>query len=168
MSEGKRLTRTTVGPNFNCGTVGNVVLVNWIDRPTKAAALRIETVLEGLLADYPGKVGFLVFIPEGSPAPDAEGRDEFARVMRGHSDRISGSALVLEGTGLRAAASRAVVTAITLIGDVTPTPRVCATVGEAAQHLVRLIDEPGGPGLVAADIDAAIQQLRIAQPLPKK
>jgi hypothetical protein len=154
------LTRVLSGSNFAAGTADNIVFIEWRGRPTKDAVLKIEVSIEGLITEEPGKVGFLVFIPAGNEAPDADARDAFARTMKARASRIVGSALVIDGTGLRSAANRAVLTAITLIGDVNPIPKVCATPAIAAEHLSTLLNGANGSRLLPAEIVASLSQLR--------
>lgn len=153
-----QLERLRKGSNYRAGTVANVVIVYWSATATKASVLEVEGLLAALVAAQPGPVGFLVGVPQGTSAPDAATRDAFANSMKGHAGRLRASALLIEGTGLRPAANRAVITAISLLGDLSPMPHVCATAREAAGFLARQLD-PVASAALAVDIEEAYQQL---------
>lgn len=145
---------------YSVGSRGNVIVVHWRSRPTLSAVLRIREVIDRVLETQPGGIGFLAIADTEVSAPDGETRDEFARVMRERADRILGSAMVIDGTGLKAAAARVVVAAITLLGDLNPVPQVCATIDDAATTLVRLLREAPEPALTAAEIAATARLVR--------
>jgi hypothetical protein len=148
-------------PAYATGTVGSVILVDWRRQPTKSAVQTVEKVIATLLSERPGKIGLLVVVRLDNPAPDAEARDAFAQSMKAHSDRVYGSTMTIEGGGLRAAANRAVLTAITLLGDISPIPKVCSSIEEAANLLTRMSAEANGAGsLVAADVVTAFSDLK--------
>lgn len=148
------------GEEYLAGSVGNVALVYWKSKPTKQAVARVATVFDSVLSDTRTKGAFLVIVDKVVSPPDADARDAFAASMRGHAGNIFGSCLVIEGSGIRSAALRAVTTAITLIGDVNPTPKVCASVEVAAQTLQKLASAESTLVPSVADIVAAYDTLR--------
>jgi hypothetical protein len=154
------LAREISGENFAAATFDNIVLVEWRAAPTKAAVLQIEQTIEALIHEDPRKIGFFVYIPLGNPAPDAAASEAFARTMKVNGNRIAGSALVIEGAGLRAIANRAVLTGIMLMGDVSPVPKVCSTVEEAAEYLTRLTAAANGASVEANQVVSGFSQLR--------
>lgn len=145
---------------YSVGSKGNVILVHWRDRPTRPAVLRIGEIIDQVLASQDAGIGFLAMADIEVSAPDGDTRDAFARLMRERADRILGSSMVIEGTGLKAAAARVVVAAITLLGDLNPVPQVCAHVDEASETLVSLLRGAGHPPLTAAEIAAAARVVR--------
>lgn len=158
---GDRLKHVLATAAYATGTVGSVVLVDWRKQPTKPAVETVERVIVQLLAEKPGKIGLLVVVRLDNPAPDAAARDAFAQSMKGHSDRIYGSTMTIEGGGLRAAANRAVLTAITLLGDVSPVPKICSSIDEASTILARMADDANGAGsLSISDVTAAFAEMR--------
>lgn len=148
------------GEEFRAGSIGNVAIVYWKSKPTKQAVTRVATVFDRVLSDTRTKGAYLVIVDKAVSPPDADARDAFAASMRNHAGNIFGSCLVIEGSGIRSAALRAVTTAITLIGDVNPTPKVCASVEVAAQSLQKLAANESTLVPPVTDIVAAYDALR--------
>jgi hypothetical protein len=157
----ERLRNMVATPAYAAGTVGNVVLVDWRHQPTKAAILEVDPVIATLLADTEAKIGLLVVVRFDNPAPDHEARLAFAAAMKTHASRIYGSTITIEGEGLRATANRLVLMAIALLGNVTPVPKVCGSVPEAAVWLSELSDQANGLHSVSvAAVSAAFNEMK--------
>ncbi len=159
------LSRVVSEAGYCAGNYGNVVVVEWRDRPTKAAVDRVSVIVEELLAAQDGPIAFLVIARGNGAAPDTDARDGFAKTMKSHADRIAGAVLVIEGTGLRSAAVRAVATAISLLGGGWGW-QACATADEGVEHAARLLQKAGDPTMLPSMLSLAVSRLRQTPPEP--
>lgn len=153
------LTHAHHEQSYSVGCAGNLIVVNWRARPDQAAVKRIEAVLDAFLEQQPSGVGFLAMTDVDSPAPDGPARDAFASVMKARASRIVGSAMIIEGSGLRSAAARVVVAAITLLGDLRPVPQVCANIDDASTTLARLL-QSAGSSMTESEIASAARAVK--------
>lgn len=108
-----------------------------------AITWRHETTLEGiqgssmLVAEvarhYPKGIALLTVISEVAPMPSGEARKALADLMGAHRP-IRCSAVIMEGTGFRAAAVRSVVTGLTLLSHYEYPHRICDVEGAARMY----------------------------------
>lgn len=160
MTTDTELTNVISGEEFRAGSVGNVAIVYWKTKPTEQAVARVETIFDRVLTGSRSKGAYFVVVDKDASPPDTDARNAFAASMRKHSANIFASYLVIEGSGIRAAAMRAVTTAISLIGDVNPMPQVCATVEGAAETLEKFATSEGTSAPSVTAIVAACNTLR--------
>lgn len=159
-----KLSRVMSEPGFCAGTFGNVVMVEWRERPRKEAIDAISKMLDDLIQSEKGKVAFLAVASLSVGPPDTTARDAFADTMARHADRLAGSVLVIESTGLRSAALRAVASAISLLGGAGSMPQPFATVKEAAEHLANILSASKASAPEPRALVEALKELRAHAP----
>jgi hypothetical protein len=133
-----------------------------------AVVWRHQTTLEGiesskaLVAEvayrYPRGIAMLTIVSDVAPMPSSEARQAMAHLMA-TSPFIRCSALIMEGTGFRAAAVRSVVTGLTLLARHEFPHRVCEVEAAVRMYLDVM---PGVTGRAwdADTVRAAIDELR--------
>jgi hypothetical protein len=84
---------------------------------------------------YPSGVYLLTIIEKGAPMPSTEQREEVAVFLRSGSGRTRMSAVVIEGTGFRAAAVRSVVTGLAMLVRLPYPHEIFGTLEQAAKWL---------------------------------
>jgi len=147
---------------------GNVQVVIWRHVTTLAGVRALRQACTDFGARNPEGVLLLTIIHAGAPAPLPRVRAELARFL-GESSQIRASAVVMEGSGFRAAFVRGVVTGLTLLARQPFPHEVCTLEGardlfERSTRGTRLrFDAPAFvPGITA--LRARIEQQIAAEP----
>lgn len=97
------------------GTFGPVCLAIWRTKPTDALFEAQRLGLASAVASAPGKVAFLCVVETTADPPDQKVRDASASMISSHGKNLAAVALVIEGSGFRAAVTRTVLSGIALV-----------------------------------------------------
>lgn len=133
------------------------LFVVWRRETTVDAVLKMEASLDELARSVGHDVGAFIIAEEGARAPSPAVRNPIAKVMK--DAPVAFCAVVLEGTGFRAAALRAFATGIGLLARPRYPYRPFATVLDGAKWLENRT--PQGVLCVPADsIASAVHRVR--------
>lgn len=145
----------------------NYVLASW--QQIFAVVWRWDTTLEGAQAlqrecskfamRHPRGIGLLTIVSEKAPMPASPARQAVASFLTHGSSYIKCSAVLMEGTGFRAAAVRSVVTGLTMLAKQAYPHRVCS-VPDAVSMLSRELPVASGQAINPTALRAAIDDLR--------
>jgi hypothetical protein len=143
------------------------VLASW--QQVFAVVWRKETTLEGVSAlrgecrtfatKHPRGIGLLTIVSAGAPMPASPVRQAVADFLAQGGAYITCSAVLMEGTGFRAAAVRSVVTGLTMLAKQAYPHRVCS-VHDAASMLAHALTATSGRAIGSAALRVAIDDLR--------
>lgn len=143
------------------------VLASW--QQIFAVVWRNETTLEGVRAlesecrnfatKHPQGIGLLTIVSARAPMPPGLVRQAVADFLAQGGAYIKCSAVLMEGTGFRAAAVRSVVTGLTMIAKQAYPHRVCG-VHDAVSMLSRTLSSTSGRAVDPAAFRVAVDDLR--------
>jgi hypothetical protein len=134
---------------------GEVCIAIWRHKPHQMTFGIQRSMLARTVATYPAKAKFLCVVESGAPAPDDDVREASADMVNEHGDKLSKVACVIEGDGLRAAANRAVLAAMSLFVQSPVATKFFGSVDSAAAWLLE------SEGLAAAmDLALEVRDLR--------
>jgi hypothetical protein len=142
------------------GTLDDIVLVVWTDRPRLEHVLELRRVLELLVSRYHG--GSSVHVLADRPElPDKRVRDEMARLTQDFAELSIASVLVLNGEGFWASAMRGLATSLHFLDTKRDRfkLRVCGTVEQAAAWLAPVHNERSRRPANAEDVATALREL---------
>lgn len=100
---------------------GNVCVVTWNSKPTRALFEHQRAALATCVLRHPGRALFLCIVSAKADPPEQDVRDASVKMLLSHERKLAGCACVIEGTGFRAAITRTVLTGMTLVTRV-PVP----------------------------------------------
>jgi hypothetical protein len=95
--------------------VGNVCVALWRKKPTPERFRIQKQYLDEAVRARPGEVAFLCIVEPGSEPPDEDVRKASSEMVSAHGTNLKCVALVIEGTGFRAAITRSVLSGIVLV-----------------------------------------------------
>lgn len=110
-----------VGDGIVVGQVGNVCIALWRKKPTPERFEIQRACLEAAVKKTPGKIVFLCLVEAGTEPPDENIRKASSAMITGHGANLKAVAIVVEGTGFKAAISRTVLSGIVFLIR-TPSP----------------------------------------------
>jgi hypothetical protein len=145
----------------------NYVLASW--QQIFAVVWRQDTTLEGAQAlqrecckfatKHPRGIGLLTIVSEKAPMPASPVRQAVADFLGQGSTYIKCSAVLMEGTGFRAAAVRSVVTGLTMLAKQAYPHRVCS-LPDAVTLLAKTLPVASGRAVNPTALRTAIDELR--------
>ena len=145
----------------------NYVLASW--QQIFAVVWRHETTPKGVQAlhdecgkfatKHPRGIGLLTIVSAGAPMPTSPVRQAVADFLAQGGAYIKCSAVLMEGTGFRAAAVRSVVTGLTMLAKQAYPHRVCS-VHDAVSLLSHTLTAASGRAVDSAALRVAIDELR--------
>jgi hypothetical protein len=150
-------------PNSAGATLENVVVFFTRAAPAPDVIARLSAQVDVVARRHPQGTGYLhVIAPrEGaSLGDDAAAREGFTGIMRRAEPHGRGAAVVIERDGFLGAALRAMITTIVLAVRPKIPIKVFAAVEEAAAWLATTLANAGAPGPAAAELVAAVRELR--------
>ncbi len=95
--------------------VGNVCVALWRKKPTVERFRIQKRYLDDAVRARPGEVAFLCIVEPGTEPPDEDVRKASSEMVSAHGTNLRCMALVIEGTGFRAAITRSVLSGIVLL-----------------------------------------------------
>lgn len=141
----------------------SVGLYVWRGTTTVRAARELARTI-GLAreADPRGPGVLLGVVEAGTPPPSSEARAALAESLESGAGYVRASALVFEGEGFQASMVRAVATGLALLARTDFPHQVFADVASASDWLERRTRAVGAPRYQAAELQAALRELRSA------
>lgn len=143
------------------------VLASW--QQIFVVVWRHDTTLQGVealhrecrqfAAEHARGIGLLTIVSEKAPMPASAARHAVADFLAQGSTYIKCSAVLMEGTGFRAAAVRSVVTGLTMLAKQAYPHRVCS-LPDAVTLLSRTLPAASGRAVNPTALHAAIDELR--------
>lgn len=136
-----------------------IFAVVWRRETTLAAALALHRQCLAFATKHPRGIGLLTIVSTAAPMPASSARQQIADFLAQGSGYIKCSAVVMEGTGFRAAAVRSVVTGLTLLAKQAYPHRVCSA-PDAVSLLSQAPPDASGRPIDPRALRAAIDELR--------
>lgn len=104
-----------IGDGIVVAQIGNVCAALWRKKPTKERFDLQRACLAAAVAKHPGRTAFLCLVEPGTEPPDDEIRKASSAMISGHGENLKAVAIVVEGTGFKAAISRTVLSGIVFL-----------------------------------------------------
>lgn len=142
--------------------IGNLngVYINVVRKPSNLDDLsHIRRTLEVHFKKYQKVMSMAVIEPHAAQSPGKEVREETSALTRDFKSLAA--AIVIEGDGFRAAASRTLIATIYLVSRPGYPHKICATVDDGANWLHSLI-KPNPFGVGPAEVSRSVEQVRAA------
>ena len=136
-----------------------IVAVVWRHETTVDAVQCLQSAVADLAQAHPKGIDMLTVIAERAPLPSSVARKALADLLSEGSAFIRCSAVILEGSGFRAATVRSVVTGLTMMSKHDFPHRICDVEG-AAQLYAQVLPSVPGRSLDADTLRTAINELR--------
>jgi hypothetical protein len=130
----------SVEDRLGLAEVGTVCIVVWQGAVTPSRFMRQREALQDVVQRHPGRAALLCVVEPTTPPPEDAMRNASTDLIASLSDRLSCVACVIEGTGFRAAATRNVLSGMSLRLACPPDVMFAATVAEAAPWVVQHCD----------------------------
>jgi len=125
--------------DYLIGTWRNIVAVCWVRCTPAHAAGQLSDVLQRVAVAHPNGLGLLTVVTASATPPPGPVRQAIARTLMASAPVIRYSAIVVEGSGFRAAMVRAIVGGITQLGRF-PFPHRVVNWDEAINNLADTLD----------------------------
>jgi hypothetical protein len=135
---------------FKLARVDNLAIILWKTTPTVAWARRVCDSFPSIANEH-GLAILTVLTPETGP-PDGGVRKVFDETMKSMNDRIVGNAIVIEAGGVLGSLLRAFSRTLTIFGRSAFAIETFSTTNDAAEWLVELLANRGGPAPSVDDI----------------
>jgi len=136
-----------------------IAAVVWRHETTVDAVRCLQSAVADLSQAHPKGIGMLTVVAERAPLPSSAARKALADLLSESSAFIRCSAVIMEGSGFRAAAVRSVVTGLTMMSKHNFPHRICDVEG-AAQLYAQVLSGVTGRSLDADTLRTAINELR--------
>ena len=145
--------------DYVLATWQQIFVVVWRRDTTLEAVAALHRECREFATKHPLGIGLLTIVSEKAPMPPSPARHAVADFLAQGSAYIKCSAVLMEGTGFRAAAVRSVVTGLTMLAKQAYPHRVCS-LPDAVAMLSHTLTRVGGRALNATAMHAAIDELR--------
>ncbi|MBL8679229.1 MAG: hypothetical protein JNK05_08695 [Myxococcales bacterium] len=126
----------------------NLCIVIWRGEPTLDRVIRCEKVFRSI----EGSVGFLAFVEDGCPIPNAATRKRSAEQLHEFRDRVRVQAAVIEGDGIFVSLSR------TAIRGIFALTRSAALIGGSLNEIIGPLSS--AMGMSSTELQTAVRSLR--------
>lgn len=104
-----------VGDGVVVAQIGHVCVALWRKKPTKERFEIQRACLAAAVAKHPARTAFLCLVEPGTEPPDDDIRKASSTMVSGHGANLKAVAIVIEGTGFKAAISRTVLSGIVFL-----------------------------------------------------
>lgn len=145
--------------NYVLATWQQVFAVVWRRDTTPEGAQALQRECHRFATKHPRGIGLLTIVSEKAPMPPSAARQAVAHFLAEGSTYIKCSAVLMEGTGFRAAAVRSVVTGLTMLAKQAYPHRVCS-LPDAVVLLSQTLSMATGRTVEQPALRAAIDELR--------
>jgi hypothetical protein len=143
----------------------NGVFLNVVRRPSNLDDLvRVRRELEKHFKKYPQVASIAVIEPAAAQSPPKEFREATSALTRDFKSLCA--AIVIEGEGFRAAASRTLIAGIYLINRAGYPHKICANTDDAANWLMAML-KPNPFRVTAGELTRALETARAALKPPR-
>jgi hypothetical protein len=130
----------SVEDRLGIADVGTVCIVVWQGAVTPSRFKRQCDALHDVAERHPGRAALLCVVEPTTPPPEEAMRNASIELISGLGDKLSCVACVIEGTGFRAAATRNVLSGMSLRVKHPSELMFAASVAEAAPWVVQHCD----------------------------
>ncbi|WP_437287418.1 serine/threonine-protein kinase [Sorangium sp. So ce406] len=146
-------------PNYVLASWRQIFCTIWLQETAEDDVRRVSEACAEFAKQHPRGIGLLTIVEGEAPLPQAAARRALARFLAEASAFIRCSAVVLEGSGFRAAAVRSVVTGLSLVARQRFPHRVC-DIEEAGLMFAEIL--PAATGIAVSDVAlrASLDELR--------
>lgn len=144
--------------DYALALLNEIVAIIWRHETTLAGIQSSNKLVAEVARHHPKGIALLTVISEVAPMPSSEARKALADLMCTHR-LIRCSAVIMEGTGFRAAAVRSVVTGLALLSHHEYPHRICDVEG-AVKMYTDVMPGVTGRAWDPNKIRAAINELR--------
>lgn len=144
--------------DYAIASLNEIVAIVWLHETTLEGIQSSNALVAEVARHYPRGIALLTIISEVAPMPSSEARKALAELMS-TPRRIRCSAVIMEGTGFRAAAVRSVVTGLTLLSHHEYPHRICDVEG-AVKMYTDVMPGVTGRSWDSDTIRSAINELR--------
>jgi hypothetical protein len=149
-----------VDPNHAAATWRNLFVVYWLGETKPGAVARLRQPLIKLGEQFKDGIGLMQVVGPKTVAPGSEARNALANLMKGASDIIVCSSLVVPGVGFRMAAARALATGLVMLARPPFPHQVYATVEQAAAWQSSVLPPHGLDAVQPRQILSVVEFLR--------
>jgi hypothetical protein len=149
----------TKNHDYALATWTEIVAVVWRHETTVEAVRQLDEAVAELARSHPKGIGMLTVVAEGAPLPPSAARKAIADLLTASTSFIRCSAVIMEGSGFRAAAVRSVVTGLTMLAKHDFPHEICDVEGAVRMFTDRL-PRATGRALDPNTVRAAINLLR--------
>jgi hypothetical protein len=104
-----------VGDGVVVAQIGNVCAALWRKKPTPERFEIQRACLAAAVAKHPGRTVFMCLVEAGTEPPDDVVRKASSSMITGHGPNLKAVAIVIEGSGFKAAISRTVLSGIVFL-----------------------------------------------------
>ncbi len=147
-------------PHYMLAVCGPVFIVEWRDSTPLEGCHALRTECERYAKTRPEGVGLLTIVQATAPPPESKQRDMIANFLRGGSDYIKCSAVVVEGDGFRASLVRGVVIGLTMLAR-QKFPHQVQSMPNAVAAFARVLEPNKDPAKTAQALEDAINAVRV-------
>lgn len=144
--------------DYALASLNEIAAIIWLRETTLEGIQSSNRLVAEVARHHPKGIALLTVISEVAPMPSSEARRALADLMSAHL-RIRCSAVIMEGTGFRAAAVRSVVTGLMLLSHHEYPHRMCDVDG-AVKMYTDVMPGVTGRAWDPNKIRAAINELR--------
>lgn len=137
----------------------DIFVIVWRNHTTMIGAREGQQAIAKFGLTRPEGIGLVTIVEADAPLPPAPVREAVAELLRASSPHLRGSAVILEGNSIRAAAARGVATGMSLIARQTYPHKFFNDEDDALKWLAKLL--AGGSAMRnAANIGRTIAVVR--------
>ncbi|WP_433931410.1 serine/threonine-protein kinase [Sorangium cellulosum] len=146
-------------PDYVMASWRQIFCIIWRRETAEDDVRRVSEACAEFAKQHPRGIGLLTIVEDGAPLPQAPARRALARFLAEASAFIRCSAVVLEGSGFRAAAVRSVVTGLSLVARQRFPHKVC-DIEEAGLMFAEILPAATGIAVSDAALRASLDELR--------
>jgi hypothetical protein len=140
---------------------GDIFAVVWFGDTTVEGVLHVHAAFTDFAVSNAGGKVLLTIVSRSASSPSSAARHELATFLTKAAVYLRCSAVIMEGTGFRAAAVRSVVTALNMLAKYPYPHRVCDledAIGMFAQELPRATGRPVSQSVLRVAVHALREQ----------
>jgi hypothetical protein len=153
-----------VGQGWGQGRIGNVVVIVYQSAtPNAAVDLSLERI-DRAIAKHPAGIALLAIFSQNAPAPSSEARRRISQHLARSAGKLLIGATVIEGTNMRAMATRAATAMMTTILRPPYLHKVLDTAAAACSFVEPKAVDDALASMTAGDILSGVISLRAAIP----
>lgn len=148
------LSRVQYDDTLCAGTVANVIIINWRQKLTTEGLWRLAELVDRFIASRSERIGIMVWLDAGLPAPTATERRVVASIMGSQSQSVAGSLVLFDDSGLKEDVWRVTAAALRHYAAVDAPALICSNIDEACLEMESVLRRasvwPEGLDLAAA------------------
>jgi hypothetical protein len=157
VQEPELLRLVAVAGSYGFYRWANVAINVWSSQPTLAAVQVLSELTERSLSACPDGIASVHWLDQGVALPTAEARVSLSELAKRYPKHVTCAAVMLQGSGFWASATRSALTGIMLLAPGTFSLRFFGELGELARFIAHEQAERGPHAVDAARLQGAIE-----------